>query len=180
MVTDRGDEFGEEREGRGRTARKQAAEATTDLAMRMVEASAGLFRDLPENLLEELALARRLTARGARKRQIKRVAGLLRRDEDAAAAARVALDGVDRSSLAERERFHHVEELRDGLSDPECFAETLEKVAEELPALDRQELSRLALRVHSTGDKTTSRKIFRCLRDAYEALPGLQETVDQG
>ena len=100
----------EEREGRGRGEKKRAAQAVEALAMRLVEASAGVCERLPmpDELREELNLARRITARSGRKRQIKRLAALLRQDEATASAAQVALDNVGRKNQAERENFHHL------------------------------------------------------------------------
>jgi len=160
-----------EREGRGRSARKRAAQAVEALAVRLVSSSGALCDRLPmpDELRQELVLARRITSHGARKRQIKHLAGLLRRDEATATAVQAALDTAGRSSRAERESFHHIEELRDGLCDPDRFAETIEIVADELPGLDRQVLTRLAQRVHTTGEKRASREIFRHLRTLTEA-----------
>ena len=124
---------------------------------------------MPDRLRDELLLARRITSHGARKRQIKRLAGLLRRDEATAAAVQAVLDAAGHATRAEREAFHHLEELRDGLCDPERFTETLDAAAHELPALDRQVLTRLARKVHLTGDKRSSREIFRRLRALTEA-----------
>ena len=154
------------REGRGRGANKRAAQAVEALAVRLVESSGALCERLPmpPELRDELALARRITAHSGRKRQIKHLAGLLRRDEATATAVQGALDAVGRSNRAEREFFHHLEELRDGLCDPDRFAETIETAADELPGLDRQVLRRLARKVHLTGDKRASREIFRRLR----------------
>lgn len=160
----------DEREGRGRGANKRAAQAVGALAVRLVESSDALCRRLPmpDELREELVLARRITAHSGRKPQIKHLAALLRRDEATATAVQAALDTVGRSNQAEREFFHHLEELRDGLCDPARFAETIETAADELPGLDRQMLTRLAQKVHLTGDKRASREIFRRLRTLTE------------
>ncbi len=153
-------------EGRGRGVKKRAARAVEALAVRLVESSDALCKrlPLPDELREELILARRITAHGGRKRQIKHLAGLLRRDEATATAIQAALDAAGRSDRDEREHFHHLEELRDGLCDPDRFAETIQIAEEELPDLDSQELTRLARKVHLTGDKRASREIFRRLR----------------
>lgn len=168
----------EEREGRGRSEKKRAARAVDALAVRLVEASAALCDRLPmpDDLREELNLARRITAHGGRKRQMKRVGALLRRDEATATAARAALDNVGRQNRAERNFFHHIEELRDGLCDPDQFSATIETAANELPGLDRRAFTRLAKKVHATGDKRSSREIFRRLRKLAE--DGEPEYVD--
>ncbi len=159
-----------EREGRGRAKKKRAARAIEALAVRMVEASEALCKrlPLPDELRESLNQARSITARSARKRQLKHLAGLLRRDEESAAAIQTALDNVGRRNQTERDLFHHIEELRDALCDPERFTEAIESTAQEWPCLDRQTLTLLAQRVHQTGDKRASREIFRCLRALSE------------
>ena len=161
-----------EGEGRGRGAKKRAAQAIEALAVRMVESSEGLCKrlPLPDELRESLVQARSIKARSARKRQIKHLAGLLRRDEESAVAVQAALDTVGRSNRAERDFFHHIEELRDALCDPDHFSEAIENAAEELPDLDRKTFTRLARRVHQTGDKRASREIFRRLRALTEAF----------
>jgi len=163
----------EEREGRGRSAKKRAAQAVEALAVRMIESSEATCKrlPLPDELREGLNQARSITARGARKRQLKYLAGLLRRDEESAAAVQAALDAVGHSNRAERDSFQHIEELRDALCDPDRFAEAIENTAEELPGLDRRVFTRLAQRVHRSGDKRASREIFRRLRALAEACP---------
>ncbi len=155
-----------EREGRGRSAKKRAARAIDSLAVRMVESTEAVCRRLPvpDDLREVLDQARSITSRGARKREIKHLASLLRRDEAASEAVRAALDAVGRSNRAERDRMHQIEELRDALCDPDRFAEAIETAAARLPALDRQTLTNLARSVHTNGDKRASREIFRRLR----------------
>ena len=160
-----------EREGRGRSEKKRAAQAIGALAAQMIEASEAVCKrlPLPEDIRDVLDLARRSTARGARKRELKHLAGLLRRDEETADAVRTVLNSVDQSSRAERDKFHRIEDLRDALCDPERFPEALETAAAEVPGLDRQVISRLARRVHQNGDKRAFREIFRRLRVLVEA-----------
>ena len=161
----------DEREGRGRAEKKRAAQAIEALAVRMVEANTALCKrmPLPDELRESLDQARSITARSARKRQIKHLAGLLRRDEESATAVQTALDNVGHRNRAERDLFHRIEELRDALCDPERFTEAIESAAQEWPGLDRRTLTRLAQRVHRTGDKRASREIFRRFRELTEA-----------
>jgi ribosome-associated protein len=159
------------REGRGRSAKKRAAQAVEALAIRMIETSDGTCRRLPltDELRDELRFARSIKARSARKRQIKHLAGLLRQDEEATAAIQAVLDAVGRAGRAEREAFQRIEELRDALCDPDEFAEAIERAVAEFPGLDRQTITRLARSVHHTGDKRAFREIFRRLRTLAEA-----------
>ncbi len=166
------EEHNDRREGRGRGEKKRAAQAIEALAVRMVETSDALCKrlPLPDELREGLDQARNTTARVARKRQIKYLAGLLRRDEESAVAVREALDAVGRTNRAERDVFRHIEELRDAVCDPDRFTETIETVLMELPGLDRQKITRLARKVHRAGDKRASREIFRRLRAQIEVV----------
>lgn len=161
------------REGRGRSAQKREAQAIEALAVRLIETNEALCRRLvlPDELREGLDQARRITARGARKREIKHLSGLLRRDEDSVAVIRAALDDDGRSSRAERDLFHRIEELRNALCDPDRFSETLASAAVEMPGLDSGTITRLAKRVHKTGDKRAFREIFRRLRALAETSP---------
>jgi len=158
------------REGRGRSAKKREAQAIEALAVRLIETNEALCRrlSLPDELREGLDQARRITARVARKREIKHLSSLLRRDEESVAAIRAALDADGRSNRAERDLFHRIEEHRDALCDPDRFTEALSDAAAELPGLDRGTITRLAKRVHKTGDKRASREIFRRLRALAE------------
>lgn len=166
-----GDGHVDTREGRGRSAKKRAARAVEALAVRMVEASGAVCRDLPltDELHDELRFARSIKARAARKRQIKHLAGLLRRDEETTAAITKALDSVGRADRADRDAFQRIEGLRDALCDPDRFAEAIERAAGELAGLDREAITGLAKSVHRTGEKRASREIFRRLRALAEA-----------
>jgi len=161
----------ERREGRGRSEKKRAAQAFEALAVKMVEASEAECDRfaLPKELLAELALARRITARSGRKRQIKRLAGLLRRDEATVAGIQAVFEASGRASRAERERFQHIEAMRDALCDPNSFPAAIDAAARDFPTLDRKALTRLAEKVHRFGDKKASREIFRRLRKLMEA-----------
>lgn len=167
MIEDPNDTF----ERRSRSAKKRDSQAIEALAVRMVESSGAACKRLPlsEELRKGLDQARSITNRKARKRELKHLAGLLRRDEDAAIAIQTALDTVGRSDKTERDRFHRIEELRDAMCDPELFSEALKTAEEEAPGLDRHALTRLAVRVHQSGDKRASREIFRRLRELMEA-----------
>ena len=159
-----------ERERPSRREKKSAARAVEALAVRMVESSAALCKQLQlsDELRVDLDQARRIKARGARKRQIKHLAGLLRRDEESAMAIQAALDAEGRSNRSQQDYFHHLEELRDALCDEGTFAGAIKKAQEEVPGLDVQAITRLATRFHKTGDKRASREIFSRLRTLSE------------
>lgn len=161
----------DEPEGRGRSAKKRAAQAVEALAVRMVEAGDAVCKRLPltDEVREDLQRTRGIKARGARKRQIKHLAGLLRQDPELVTAIQAALDAVGRTTRSERDAFQRIEQMRDALCDPDSFAAALERAAGEIPGLDRQTITNLAKKVHLTGDKRAFREIFRRLRVLAEA-----------
>lgn len=159
------------RDGISRSAKKREAQAVETLAQRMVESGEAVCKrlPLPGDIRQGLEQARRIKSRSARKRELKHLAALLRRDEETTHAVRVALDSVGRGNREERDRFHQIEELRDTLCDPDRFSEGIEIAATEVPGFDRQTFTGLARRVHENGDKRAFREIFRRLRVLLEA-----------
>lgn len=156
-------------EGRGRSARKREVKAIADLAKRLVDSSNLGVTTLPWSDELRTALMQVRTSKGsARKRQLKFFTRLLREDEQGEATARTFLDGVDQNHLGEVRDFKKLEKLRDDLIDPELFAAAMKRACDELPTLDRREISSLARAAHKNPGKRHSRAIFRCLRDASE------------
>jgi ribosome-associated protein len=91
-------------EGRGRSAKKRAAEAVEELAKRLVALPEASCRKLPlsADLRKELQVARDTEAMGARKRQVKHFAGEMRRREEEIEAIQTFLDGADQVNLQAR------------------------------------------------------------------------------
>lgn len=157
-------------EGRGRSARKRAAKAVEELAQRLVELPDADLAKLPlsHRLAEELHTARNTRGHGSRKRQIKYLAGLLRRDEQQQQQLSAALTEVEEVHGNDVRLFHHLEDLRDRLCDQATFAAALEETGARYPRTDIQRLAGLARSVHDGGDKKAFREIFRQLRQAEE------------
>ncbi|PLX85471.1 MAG: hypothetical protein C0617_04030 [Desulfuromonas sp.] len=157
-------------EGRGRSAKKRAAKEVEELAFRLVEMPETGLKKLPasQEVREEIELARSTKGGSSRKRQIKHLAGALRRREEEAEQLRSFLDGTDAVHLQEKRDFHSLEELRDRLCDPELFAAALQEATGAFPLLEREALSRLARSVHDHGDRRAFREIFRLMRKAKD------------
>jgi ribosome-associated protein len=68
-------------------------------------------------------------------------------------------------ALGDRRQFHHLEELRDRLCDPDRFPAALDEVLELYPNIDRNTISRLSRSVHQHADRRAARELFRRLRD---------------
>jgi len=155
-------------EGRGRSARKRAAKAVEELAQKLVELPESDLGRLPlsSDLTEELRIARNTRGHGSRKRQVKYLAGLLRRDEDQQEQLVAAINDIDEVHGKDNRVFHHLEDLRDRLCSAATFSAALEEIGSRYPQVDIDRLTGLARSVHDGGDKKAFREIFRRLRQA--------------
>ncbi len=154
-----------------RSAKKRAAKAVEDLARQLADLPESDWSRLPVtgDLREDIRRARETRGHGARKRQIKHLAGVLRRCEEEQQELRAHLEGIDQVQLEEKQLFHQLETLRDRLCDAELFSEALNEAVRRWPLLDSAALTRLARAVHSGGDRRAFREIFRRLREAAAA-----------
>lgn len=159
-----------ETEKPSRSAMKRAAKAVEELARQMVEMPDADWRKLPASpaLRREIELARGTKGHGARKRQTKHVAAILRQTEDEAELLQAFLAGLDHVRHSEKQSFHELEDLRDRLCTPASFAEAMKEAAAAMPGLDREAIAGLARSVHASGDRRAFREIFRRLREGRE------------
>jgi ribosome-associated protein len=159
--------------GPSRSAKKRAAHQVEEMAHELAEMAEAEWRKLPASpeLRDEIRQARETRGHGARKRQIKHLAGVLRRDEEETAALRDFLDGRHALQLAEKKTFHTLEELRDRLCDPELFEAALQEVGRSCPGVDAAEIARLARVTHGSEDRRAYREIFRRLREGCTSPP---------
>jgi len=155
-------------DGPSRSAKKRAARGVEDLVWQLLELSATQVEKLPvpQDLRAELTKARQIKVHGARKRQAKYLAGLLRRDEEIVEAIRGYVDSLHQVHLQEQQVFHELEALRDRLCDVSQSSEALREAGERFPSLDAAHVSRLAAQFHAGGDKRPYREIFKLLREA--------------
>lgn len=158
-------------EGRGRSAKKREAKTIEQLAQRLVALSGAELAKLPQDqeLTTEIELARNTRGHSSRKRQIKHLAGFLRRHDEQREELEAALDGQAVSQRQESLAFHHLEDLRDRLCGTQTFEAALAEVRTTYPHLDDRKLARLAGSVQEHSDKKAAREIFRRLRKAEEA-----------
>ena len=154
------------REGRGRSAKKRAAKAIEHLAQQLTEMAETELTKLPikQELAEEIDIARRTKGHGSKKRQVKHLAGFLRKHEEAREAIEAALAGQAVAQRQENLVFHHLEEIRDRLCAAATYDATLKELLNSHPQIDKRKLARLASAVHEHGDKKAAREIFRLLR----------------
>jgi ribosome-associated protein len=170
------DEEGEEAEGRGRSKRKRATHAITDLGVELTKLSAEKVNalSLPEPLREAISQARRLTSFGAQRRQALYIGKLLRRlDEQALAAVHAAVH-VDRAQAARTTaQLHRVEGWRDELVADDA---ALERWVAEYPSTDAQQLRALIRQVRKDskaeqkpGDAPRKGRAYRQIFDLVRA-----------
>lgn len=153
-----------------RSAVKRRAQQVEETAHRLLECSAAELRSLdwPDDLRQELLLAGRTRAHGARKRQIKHLAALLRRDEISLARAEAVVAAKNGHHQEQVKDFQQLEMLRDGLCDAARASQALQDVRGAFPDCDAEKLSALAQMYRNTGDRKHYREIFRLLRAAAE------------
>ena len=161
----------EERDyGPSRGEQRRQALAVLELAQRLVERSdADLARMPLDDDLRDLALAtKRITAQIARKRQVQYLAKhMRRRDDEALAAIRAALEHDKADGRREAQALHRVEYWRDRLiADGD---EALGEFVDAHPHADRQHLRQLARNAHVEKLKNKPphayRELFRELRE---------------
>ncbi len=157
-----------------RSDRKRADQPVQDLARQLAELPEAACQALPvpDDLKVEILSAIRVKAHGARNRQIKRLASLLRRREQDSEVLREALSGQAATKLDQVQAHKGLEILRDRLCDPDQTETAVEEAVRRFPSLDRKDLHRLsqaARTAKGTDDRRAYREIFRCLHRAQEA-----------
>ena len=153
-----------------RTKKKQQAKQIEQIAEQLVELTDNRFSqlDLPASIAQEAEQARSTKGRSSQRRQLKRLAGMLRKSEDVSEGLLAQLANLDQVSRGEKKQFRQLEKLRDRLCDADSFTAAFEEMLELSPNIDRKTISRLARSVHQHDDRRASREIFRRLRDELE------------
>ena len=162
----------DEDQGPSRSEQRREALAVLDLAMRLVEQSEARLAQIPmdEDLRELVLASRRITAQIARKRQVQYLAKhMRRRDPEALAVIRAALEHDKADHRREAQALHQVEYWRDRLVAEGDAALTELIDAHPAAAADRQHLRQLARNAHQEKLKNKPphayRELFRELRD---------------
>lgn len=161
-------------EGRGRSAKKREAKAIEQLAQELADMSEPEFARLSmgAELAAEVETARKTRGHSSRKRQVKHLAGFLRKHQEERDAIAAAMEGQAVTQRQETLAFHHLEGLRDRLCDANSCDAALAEVRSLYPTIDHGKLARLARSVQENSDKKAAREIFRRLRKAAEAEDG--------
>ena len=128
---------------------------------------------VPESLLPHIADTRRMTAHGARKRQVAFLAKQMRREDDEVLdAIRDALDAGGDAARRETALMHRAEAWRERLLAE--GDEALSAFVEAHPDADRQRLRQL---VRSTLEERTRNKPPRAFRELFREVKELLEAA---
>ncbi len=150
-----------------RTKKKQQAKQIEQTAEQLIELTDKQYSqiDLPVAIAREAELARTTKGRSSQRRQLKHLAGILRKSEDALEDLLRQLMNLDQVARGEKKQFHQLEKLRDRLCDENNFTEAFDEMIELAPEIDRKAISRLSRSVQQHDDRRAYREIFRRLRD---------------
>lgn len=153
-----------------KSARKREMQALQQIAERLMGLREGDLdaMALPDDVREEVVAGRRLT-RAARRRQVRRVASLMKELDAADLAARLA--GLDAPSQAQTAALHRLEDWRERVMTEGDAA--LPALAAAFPGVELSRVRayrRAALREHAEGRPPKSaRALFRYLRGLDDA-----------
>ncbi len=150
-----------------KTKRKQLAKEVEQLADQLASLPENQFAqlDLSEEVREEVEIARTTKGRSSHRRQIKHLAGVLRKRDAELPALINQMANLDQVKRAEKQEFHQLESLRDRLCDAASFDAAFNELLDLCPQIDRKAITRLARSVHQHNDRRAAREIFRRLRD---------------
>ncbi len=161
------DEGTEENLPLSRTKKKQQAKQVEQVAEQLVTLTDNQFSQLslPEEVLQEAEEARSTKGRSSQRRQLKYLAGLLRKMPDVLNSLLQQLQDLDQVGRSDKKQFHQLEKLRDRLCSADTFSSAFDEMIELVPEVDRKAISRLARSVQQHDDRRAYREIFRRLRD---------------
>jgi len=165
-------ELDEQDYGPSRTQQRREALAVLTLAGQLVELPASRLAklDLPDDVRREIEITRRITAHGARKRQMAFLAKVMRRfGEEDFAAVRAELGENREKQRQDTAAMHRLEAIRDRLVDGDDAA--LAEVIAEHPQVDRQHLRSLVRQARL--ERETPNKPPRAFREIFQLLKEL-------
>lgn len=169
-------ELDEEEYGPSRTQQRRDAKAVLAFAVQLVEMQPAKLAkiELPEDVRDEIANVRRITAHIARKRQLGFLAKVMRRHDDEAFEAAHAALGDNRDKLRqENAAMHRMEALRERLIAEDSGDQALADLITEHPDVDRQHLRSLIRQARV--EKNTPNKPPKAYREVFQVLKSLAE-----
>jgi ribosome-associated protein len=175
------EDFTEDTGRPSKTKQKEVMHELRDLGAELVELSVGQLKriNLPENIYDTVRECQKITAHGARRRQIQYLGKLMRGVDDEPIRAGLAL--LRGESSAETARLHRLERLRVRLLEDEAV---LTEIAAQWPGVDLQHLR--TLRRNALKEKENNkppknfRAIFQILQELdQKGVPAAQEPEDE-
>jgi len=150
-----------------KTKQKQAMHELQDLGAELVELSTGQLKriNLPENIYEAVRECQKITAHGARRRQIMYLGKLMRSTDEEPIRAGLAL--IRGESSAETARLHRLERFRTRLLEDESV---LAEIAALWPQVDLQHLRQLRRNALKEQENNKPPKNFRAIFQVLQEL----------
>ena len=175
------EDFTEDTGRPSKTKQKEVMHELRDLGAELVELSVGQLKriNLPENIYDAVRECQKITAHGARRRQIQYLGKLMRSVDDEPIRAGLAL--LRGESSAETARLHRLERLRVRLLEDEAV---LAEIAAQWPGVDLQHLRTLRRNALKEKENNKPPKNFRAIFQILQELdqkgaPAAQEPEDE-
>lgn len=161
------EDFTESTSRPSKTKKKEAMHELQDLGAELVELSVGQLKkiNLPENIYDAVRECQKITAHGARRRQIMYLGKLMRSTDDEPIRAGLAL--IRGESSAETARLHRLERFRTRLLEDEAF---LAEIAAVWPQLDQQHMRQLRRNALKEQEGNKPPKNFRAIFQILQEL----------
>lgn len=175
------EDFTEDTGRPSKTKQKEAMHELRDLGAELVELSVGQLKriNVPENIFDAVRACQKITAHGARRRQIQYLGKLMRGVDDEPIRAGLAM--LRGESSAETARLHRLERFRVRLLEDEAV---LAEIAALWPDVDLQHLR--TLRRNALKEKENNkppknfRAIFQILQELdQKGVPAAEESDDE-
>lgn len=175
------EDFTEDTGRPSKTKQKEAMHELRDLGAELVELSVGQLKriNVPETIFDAVRECQKITAHGARRRQVAYLGKLMRGVDDEPFRAGLAM--LRGESSAETARLHRLERFRVRLLEDEAV---LAEIAALWPAVDLQHLR--TLRRNALKEKENNkppknfRAIFQVLQELdQKAAPAPEENGDE-
>ena len=175
------EDFTEDTGRPSKTKQKEAMHELRDLGAELVELSVGQLKriNLPENIFDAVRDCQKITAHGARRRQIQYLGKLMRGVDDEPIRAGLAM--LRGESSAEVARLHRLERFRLRLLEDEAV---LAEIAAQWPGVDLQHLRTLRRNALKEKENNKPPKNFRAIFQLLQELdqkgaPAIEENTDE-
>ena len=161
------EDFTEDTGRPSKTKQKEAMHELRDLGAELVELSVGQLKriNLPESLFDAVRACQKITAHGARRRQIQYLGKLMRGVDDEPIRAGLAM--LRGESSAETARLHRLERFRVRLLEDEAV---LAEIAALWPSVDLQHLRTLRRNALKEKENNKPPKNFRAIFQILQEL----------